>query len=190
MRVIALILFSLATVLSCARPKTPTASSVPTDEVLQAIVATDLFKTNPALAMAQMFDSPAGKRLLSDIEQMQKQHEKQLDRFRTQIDHVAVLAACRSVMRRRLEYPRDPKWHGGEPTKQNVSLINPADEHLPAALREIGATSLIVQDDMMIIEMGGGGRHYGMIAYAANIDDSANNRINEKLIDGLWLYSE
>jgi hypothetical protein len=120
---------------------------------------------------------------------MRQEIDKTKARLLHKTDHQAVLLASREVIRTRLNFKRDPKWHGDEDPR--VSLIAAADSTLPKAVRQLDAASIFAYDDHVLIEFGGGWHHQGLIAYSESFTNvpMANDGF-QKIIDGLWFYED
>ena len=103
-------------------------------------------------------------------------------------DHPALLAACQRMMHTRTSYKTTFKSPEGQ---SNIDL---QDSSVPELIRRLAPSYVLVQDDVATVEMGGGFGHYGVVAFAHG--NETTNRIpgrgrkKQKLIEGLWYYSE
>ena len=110
-------------------------------------------------------------------------------RIQHRVDHHALLVASQEMMRNRLTYKT--KTFESPPEVSNIELT---DRSVPMIIRCLRPSYIVVSDDVMTIEMGGGFGHYGVVAFVQGND--ATNRIpgwgqkKRKLIEGLWYYSD
>jgi len=105
------------------------------------------------------------------------------------LDHEKVLAACRQVMRKRVNYEHIPAIHppGLQDEPSHIAANNPK---LPAIIRELRATYLVAFDDLVRIEFGGGFHHQGLVALAEGKESPSGNAGIYRLIPGLWFYED
>ena len=105
------------------------------------------------------------------------------------VDHSALVVACREMMRNRHTYKSFSSM-----SPEGMSNIDLDDRNVPAIVSGLWPSYVIVADDVMTIEMGGGHGHCGLVAFAQG-NDTTNRipgwgRTNRKLIEGLWYYSD
>lgn len=111
-----------------------------------------------------------------------------MHRIAKRVDHSGLLAACQTMMKNRTSYKTTFDSPEGQ---SNVDLH---DSSVPAIIRGLNPSYVLVQDDVATVEMGGGFGHYGVVAFAHGNDTT--NRIpgwgkkERKLIEGLWYYSD
>ncbi len=109
-------------------------------------------------------------------------------RISKRTDHKALLAACREMMHSRASYKTRMDSLDGQ---SNIDLDDPA---VPDIIRRLKPSYVLIQDDVATVEMGGGGGHFGVVAFERGNDTT--NRIpgwgqkKRKLIEGLWYYSD
>jgi len=97
-------------------------------------------------------------------------------------DHKALLDACREIMDAdKTTYRRDPKI---SPTGDRYP--DPQDPNMPAIIRNLGVSYIVVDKDEVRIEMGGGHYHYGFTAFRKGFEQYGGQHGGRKLIDGLW----
>jgi hypothetical protein len=92
------------------------------------------------------------------------------------LDHSAVLAACREMM-------ADPT---GYRTMEYSAGLDLRDHNIPAIIRDLGPAYVGVGDTFVQIEMHGGFNHFGLRAFAEGVEGGGN----QKLIEGLWFYHD
>ena len=101
-------------------------------------------------------------------------------------DHKELLEACRQVMQKAVQ----GKWELREYRVRTKT--DPLADKLPTAILRLNPTYVFIDKDLIHIEMLGGMRHFGVIAYAENYKKM--NELQEygdkKLIDGLWYYDD
>jgi len=141
-------------------------------------------------------DETAHLQILAALERMQKlaagmkQHADQIKgRLLHETDHRAVLTASRELIRTRQEYAHDPAIHPGP--RPEMSHIAGDDPKLPSVLRDLGAPRIMVLDDCVVIEFGGGFHHQGLMALATDGETVMSDQKGRlRLIDGLWFYED
>jgi hypothetical protein len=103
-------------------------------------------------------------------------------------DHKELLAACKGMMQSRTSFRTRMDSLDGQ---SDIALDDPA---VPEIIRLLKPSYVLVSEDVATVEMGGGGGHFGVVAFAQGNDTT--NRIpgwgqkKQKLIDGLWYYSD
>jgi hypothetical protein len=112
-----------------------------------------------------------------------------MHRIQHRVDHTALMAACQEMMRNRPTYKT--KTFESPPKESHIDLN---DRGVPAVIRRLTPSSVVVSDDVMTIEMGGGFGHYGVVAFAHGNDTADRipgwGQKKRKLIEGLWFYSD
>lgn len=106
---------------------------------------------------------------------------QQRDSLIRRSDHQAILAACRKLM---ATCPRELP-QGGDYCPH--TLIQGDDNRLPKALQDLHPFYAAVSRESIIVELHGGFYHCGVIAFAAGVEERGGT---QKLIDGLWWYTE
>ncbi len=141
-------------------------------------------------------DDTAHKKIIQTIllenwvTRMKDSVDRTKDRLLHNTDHHAVLAASRSIIRRRWSYEHDPAVHSSEPQPE-ISYIAGDNPKLPSAVLKLHAARIMAFDDRIIIEFGGGFHHQGFFAYAEGVADiSSDDGGFHKMIDGLWFYED
>ncbi len=139
---------------------------------------------------------------------------RQQETIRTKVDHVALRRECRILIKNRHRCKLDEDgflvklWEPTSPSlfpSLNPSL-DPKSIRIPAdvvgqadvlpMMRSLNPQYVIVKDDRVVIDWGGGHGHWGLCVFAADIrDDTAKEELGlrswdvaEKLIDGVWYY--
>ncbi len=96
----------------------------------------------------------------------------------------AILAAAPEIRQNASTYRQDPTWNNVP--AGTFRYPDPNDPALPAAIKALKPSSIIIETHSVRIEMGGGFFHYGVIAYPPGIRGHGL----KELTPGLWYYAD
>jgi hypothetical protein len=99
-----------------------------------------------------------------------------------EVDHPALLAACRELM------ARLPEYTNGRPLMIHPPEDASRDERVPVLIRQLKPTDIYVTKQYVRIEFAGGHDHFGVIAYAPG--EVEGRLANVQLLPGLWYYTQ
>jgi hypothetical protein len=108
-------------------------------------------------------------------------------------DHGAVLAACREIMEKQGTYRVNPSVGGGGSAEDRRRRSpDPTDPRIPEVIRSLGPSSIQVESDRVVVEMGGGFYHYGFVALSEESCASWENKNPgaREVRRCLWYYAE
>lgn len=107
-------------------------------------------------------------------------------------NHEALRDACRKVISDPKVFPTH-QLLSSDPAKGKIYRIAPSDPQLPAAIRSLGATSVIVRDDVMIIGLRTHWSFSSLVVFQAGVNESHGYsrkigymRIWKELCEGLY----
>ena len=111
-------------------------------------------------------------------------------------DHDAIFEACQELLENRGGYRVDPSWSGDTQEELRLRYPDPTDPRIPLAIRSLGPSYIVVDEEFVILEMAGGFHHLGLKALSQERCDRSGGDPGisapdvRKLRQCLWFYEE
>ena len=138
-----------------------------------------------ALGLGAFCLTPHGRFLLHMIVEVEKEQDRKV-RLLSETDHVALLEACRGLL-------RDVSEGKLQRTRYFVRIrTDPETSRFPQIVLDLEPLAINTESTgYLIVEMAGGMGYYGVIAYSGEYQKPSSHFEygDKKIIDGLW-YSQ